>query len=462
MLDLYLMRHAKAKHDGGDMADRHRPLSKRGRRQVAAMARPLQRLGALAGEIHVSPATRTRQTLLGLDENLAAYSLAKRAHTREALYTFDRTALLEWLMTHPAETGSVLLIGHNPALRDLARWLCQQAPPSLPTAGLLHLSLPDGHWQDRGRHQAELVTRLVPTEASHAFFKRRAPKAPDLKKASLAKRALGLLTHQYHLVRALEPGVIAGVDPEFLHQYRVNLRRSRAIGESVRATSDTPGLKKALKRLKRRAQATSDLRDLDVFLDHLDHTPPSLSDTTLSAVCDWLSAQAREQHSVLCQELAQPAYARDMKKWQDFLATKRFRKALRALSSDEIEAVLAQRISQHDHDLRALTSMAPDETLHTLRKTVKRIRYLAELDPVRNKAFLAGLKQRQTLLGDFQDLCTRQAWIKAFANAGTASAGEETIQLECRAWIETIERHKKELRQRIVALEPLTGSLPSN
>lgn len=60
MKELYLLLHAEASPAGRGMGDCHRPLSRRGRRLVAAMAGPLQRLGALDGELHVSTSTRTR------------------------------------------------------------------------------------------------------------------------------------------------------------------------------------------------------------------------------------------------------------------------------------------------------------------------------------------------------------------------------------------------------------------
>lgn len=453
MPELYLMRHAKAKRARGDMTDHQRPLSRRGRRQAAAMARALQRWSAVGGEIHVSSAQRTRQTLEGLDAELPE-SLGERAAFHDALYAFDGQALLEWLRARPPQTERVLIIGHNPALVELARRLCREAPASLPTGGVLHLSLPEGPRRALGKHRAERISRLVPAEASHALFRRKAPRPPDLHKADLAKRIHGLLSHQHRLIRALEPGVIAGVDPEFLHQYRVNLRRSRAIGESLLATTEASGLKKALKRLKRRAQATSELRDLDVFLESLTQTPPALAEGLWGDLVDWLNAEARERHARLCRQLRGPDYAEDMRRWEDVLASRGLRKALRALEPARVEAVLAERIVRHDGDLAALSSDSDDATLHELRKTVKRIRYLAELDPLCHRAFLAGLKRRQTLLGDFQDLCTRQAWIRAFIGA-TGDAPER--QQACADWLAALEAKKQALRQEIIALEPLAS-----
>lgn len=466
MRHLFLMRHAKAKKASGDMADHQRPLRKRGRREAAAMAVPLRRWQALEGELHVSDATRTQETFVEVAEQCSEFPLAERARFDEALYTFDGQALLAWLKTLPDEADKVLVIGHNPALLELADWLCGGAPDDLATGGVLHLTLADTPWHSVAQLSAELADSLSPEQASHAFFKRRAPEPPDLGKADLRHRICELLAHQCRMVRALEPGVIAGVDPEFLHQYRVNLRRSRAIGESVLATAEKPagkktpghkklpGLKKRLKRLKRRAQATSDLRDLDVFLESLDTTPPPLSPRSRLALQRWLHARHQTHHEALCQQLNEPEYDDEMLDWQRYLTSKTFRKGLGRLSSDRIETVLAERILSHDHDLAAIDSESDDEAFHDLRKSVKRIRYLAELEPKRHRDFLARLKRRQTLLGDFQDLCTRQVWINAFASdARNAPRRKE----ECDAWRAALQKEKLALREEIVALEPLAS-----
>lgn len=469
MRHLFLMRHAKAKQGSGDLKDHQRPLNKRGQQQAAAMAMPLWRWQALEGEVHVSGATRTIETLDAIAVQFPDLSLTDQAFVDETLYTFDGQVLLAWLKALPDEAERVLVIGHNPALLELAHWLCAEAPVSLPTGGVVHLTLPvTTSWLEVGQHGARLAASLAPEEASHALFQRREPEPPDLNKAVLDQRILDLLRHQYRRIRALEPGVIAGVDSEFLHQYRVNLRRSRAIGESVLATAQEPvsnkmpGLKKHLKRLKRRAQATSDLRDLDVFLESLEKAPPPLSSGTCLALQRWLQARNRDQHEALCRNLDDPGYAKEMLAWQGFLDSKEFRQSLRRLSSKRIKKVLAQRIAGHDRDLAALTPNSGDEAFHDLRKSVKRIRYLADLEPLnssnkRHRDFLASLKRRQTLLGNFQDLCARQVWINAFDRR---AGGSPEPEQEWNAWRAAREKQKLTLRGEIMVLAPLAPLAP--
>ncbi|MFG6157284.1 CHAD domain-containing protein [Halomonas sp. 1390] len=457
MRQLVLMRHAKAKRGSQKMADHDRPLSKRGRRQAAAMAEAMQYRKDLEGELklHVSGATRTRETLDEMAKRRPELALSERADVDETLYTFDANALLAWLRRLPDANANVLVIGHNPALLELARWLCPAAPDGLPTGSLLRLALPDTAWRSLERDSAEGMESLTPEQASHALFKRRGPEPPKLDKAGLKRRILELLAHQYRCVRALEPGMVAGVDVEFLHQYRVNLRRSRAIGESVLTTIKVPGLKKRLKRLKRRAQATSDLRDLDVFLESLTESSPPLASRSRQALTRWLQARRKEAHAALCQQLAQPDYAEAMRDWWNLIHSRAFRQALAGVSNKRIASVLIERLVRHDQALAGLTSQSDDGAFHDLRKAVKRIRYLAELAPKRHREFLAGLKHRQRLLGDFQDLCTRQAWIEAFAASARHAPRRRR---ECDTWQAALEEKKRALREKIMALAPLAGA----
>ncbi|MDR5874063.1 CHAD domain-containing protein [Vreelandella gomseomensis] len=451
MRHLYLMRHAKAKQPRGDMTDHQRPLRKRGKHQAAVMAPVLQRWQALQGEVYVSTAARTRETFDDIAAQLPDRTLANSVHFDEALYTFDIEALLAWLKALPGEAERVLIIGHNPALVDLARWFDKAAPPSLPTGSVLHVTLPDRPWSSMGQGGAELVGQLSPAEASYPLFKRLAPKQPDHKRDT-ASHIHAMLEHQYRMIRALEPGVVAGIDPEFLHQYRVNLRRSRAVCESVLAITKVPGLKKRLKRLKRRAQATSDLRDLDVFLEDLDKTQPPLSANTRQGLQQWLEGFQRVEHHTLCQQLSAPEYAEELQGWQRFIASGEFDKALSTLSPKRIHAVLEERIARHDDDLAALSFDASDTALHELRKSLKRIRYLADLMPDISKPFLSELKRRQRLLGDFQDLFTRQVWLDAFC--ANADNGQRQKQ-ECSQWRAELEKTKHNLRKDALALAPL-------
>src|SRR5262245_54911270 len=110
---LILLRHGKAVgHDEAD-SDRARGLTARGKREAAQAGRTIAEAGLCPDKILVSTALRTRETFEAL-----APSVNVAPTFIDDLYMADDTAI--W--AHAARAGgkTVLVIGHNPGLHDLA------------------------------------------------------------------------------------------------------------------------------------------------------------------------------------------------------------------------------------------------------------------------------------------------------------------------------------------------------
>src|SRR5215510_14915820 len=119
---LVLFRHAKSAWP--DVADHDRPLARRGIRAAPAMGRWLREAGLLPGQVLCSTARRARETWQFAQAGLAATPPV----TFDArIYEAAATDLLAVIREVPAATGTLLLIGHNPAIEDLALLLA--APP---------------------------------------------------------------------------------------------------------------------------------------------------------------------------------------------------------------------------------------------------------------------------------------------------------------------------------------------
>jgi phosphohistidine phosphatase len=162
MTDLYLLRHAKSSWAEASLADRERPLNRRGLRDAPRMGAALAGRVAPIG-IYTSPARRARETLAGLCKGWPALS---RQHHQvdEALYTFSSEDLLAWLARSPDADGR-WLIGHNPALTDLVNLLCGGWQlDNLPTAGFAWLKLDIDCWRDIGPGCAILHASLFPKQ----------------------------------------------------------------------------------------------------------------------------------------------------------------------------------------------------------------------------------------------------------------------------------------------------------
>jgi phosphohistidine phosphatase len=169
MHQLLLLRHAKSSWDDTDIADRARPLNRRGQRAAAAISRAMSELGLAPRLILSSPAERTRQTLAAL----APFPADTRIETPEALYLADAEQLLRILRGLRDTVPSVLVVGHNPGLHELALTLAetrrqestntQRLAHSFPTAALAEFAI-SGKWRDLGPGTGRLVRFLLPRD----------------------------------------------------------------------------------------------------------------------------------------------------------------------------------------------------------------------------------------------------------------------------------------------------------
>ena len=163
MRTLYLLRHAKSSWDDPALPDHERPLAPRGRRDAKRIAKHLRRLEITPELVLCSSAVRTQQTLDLLRPRLAEVSV----RVEEQLYGASSDTLLARIRSVPDQVGSVLLIGHNPALQDLALMLCssgelERLEAKFPTAALATLALP--RWSSLSPGAADLVAYLVPRQ----------------------------------------------------------------------------------------------------------------------------------------------------------------------------------------------------------------------------------------------------------------------------------------------------------
>jgi phosphohistidine phosphatase len=112
---LVLFRHAKSAWP--DVADHDRPLARRGIRSAPVMGRWLREAGLLPGQVLCSTARRARETWQFAQAGLAATPPV----TFDArIYEAAAPDLLTVIREVPPATGTLLLIGHNPAIEDLA------------------------------------------------------------------------------------------------------------------------------------------------------------------------------------------------------------------------------------------------------------------------------------------------------------------------------------------------------
>jgi phosphohistidine phosphatase len=112
---LLLFRHAKSAWP--DVPDHDRPLARRGVRAAPVMGRWLRNAGLVPGQVLCSTARRARETWQFAQAGLAA---SPPVTFDGRIYAAAPADLLAVIREVPPATGTLLLIGHNPAIEDLA------------------------------------------------------------------------------------------------------------------------------------------------------------------------------------------------------------------------------------------------------------------------------------------------------------------------------------------------------
>ena len=127
MKTLHLLRHAKAEataeNPPAGREDHARPLAKRGHKAAEALAEHLAAANFKVDRVFCSTAVRARETLEPLRALLSGTPIA----FRDTLYMIDENTRVEFLRALPDTIRSVLVVGHNPTVHQLALTLTEKA-----------------------------------------------------------------------------------------------------------------------------------------------------------------------------------------------------------------------------------------------------------------------------------------------------------------------------------------------
>ena len=168
MRTLWLLRHAKASAGGAGLADRDRPLTARGRDGAERIGRHLAERGARPDLVLCSPSLRTRETLEPVTK---ALGVELSVDFDDELYLASEGDLQKRIEQVPDGASSVLLVGHNPGVAELALRLAVRGDPDalaelrrkFPTGALAEFRIPSPHWSQFAR-RCELVAFVTPKQ----------------------------------------------------------------------------------------------------------------------------------------------------------------------------------------------------------------------------------------------------------------------------------------------------------
>jgi CHAD domain-containing protein len=213
------------------------------------------------------------------------------------------------------------------------------------------------------------------------------------------------------------PGALADIDSEFLHDFRVAVRRTRSVLREMGGVFHPGELARRREEFKWLQDQTSQSRDLDVYLDEFEELralAPESMRAALEPLRELLAQRRRDAHARTERALTSQR-ANDLREqWRDRLQVLMVESELeRPDATVPIVELVARRVRKVHHRMvkmgREIEPDSPAEQYHALRKRGKELRYLLELfatplfEPDVVKPMVRALKGLQDVLGHHQD-----------------------------------------------------------
>lgn len=223
-------------------------------------------------------------------------------------------------------------------------------------------------------------------------------------------------------------GVLDDIDPEFLHDMRVAIRRTRSALSMIKG-----GLSEGLSdflttELRYLGQLTGPVRDLDVYLlkeeQYRGLLPPTLREG-LNPFFKTLAQRRSTEQRRLVSALRSPRFQKILSDWRQQLSndtTTDHGGNGGTPVTDLAGKIIHKRLRRILRDGRKIHAESQDLELHQLRIQCKKLRYSLEFfaslyDAKHMKRFIRQLKMLQNNLGEFNDLSVQQGMLTTYLAA---------------------------------------------
>ena len=243
---------------------------------------------------------------------------------------------------------------------------------------------------------------------------------PDMRSDEAAKIILRSLLQ---VIETNQVYIATDVDTEFLHDYRVAIRRTRsALGQikNVFPNETTLGFKKDFSFL---GKLSNQLRDLDVYLLKKDAYKAMLPDVLRDdsdPLFDYLRNKRSNALKQVVSSIESDKYRQILQKWETFLNEPQEDAQTISNADTRILTLAQKRIYKKYGSIVEASSRVfekiDDEKLHALRIECKKLRYLMEffssLFPRKKiNVLIKQLKKLQNRLGNVNDLRVQQEYL---------------------------------------------------
>ncbi len=245
---------------------------------------------------------------------------------------------------------------------------------------------------------------------------------PDMPAAHAVGR---ILEHLFDIMQKNCDGIIADIDTEFLHDFRVAVRRARSLVGQIKnvfPADMTEWLKTDLAFL---GKSTNRLRDMDVYLlkkeQYFSRLPDDLWDG-LAPFFEHISSERNKEKQKIEHVLTDRNTQNKMDYWKQKFSKPVGTNAATAANQPVYTAARKKILKKYRQVLRLgdqIDDRTPDAQLHDLRIACKKLRYLLEffqsLFPRKKIGrFIKKVKLLQENLGDFNDFYVQQLKLREY------------------------------------------------
>jgi CHAD domain-containing protein len=261
------------------------------------------------------------------------------------------------------------------------------------------------------------------------------------------------------------PGVLADADVEFLHDYRVAIRRTRAVLREMNGVFDRDALRGVRAEFKWLQDQTSATRDLDVYLHEFEELR-ALAPESTRADLEPIEPLLRQRRGLTRRAMGQALRserARALRaQWLEILQVLVLEsqdprpdcaRPIAELASRRIRRVHGRMIAMGG----AIGAQSPPEEYHELRKKGKELRYLLELfgaplfDPDAVRPLIKALKGLQDVLGLHQDREVQIEMLRELAQELVARPGGPRALMAIGTLVDRLEADAARARSQFAA-----------
>jgi CHAD domain-containing protein len=281
---------------------------------------------------------------------------------------------------------------------------------------------------------------------------------------SVKHAATTMISTYIGVARRNEAGIIADLDTEYLHDYRVSLRRVRSIISLFKGAYHQEQQQALNTRLANLMRQTNRLRDLDVYLleeaDDYAALPSSLHEG-LSQIFAAFSTEREAEWQRLANHLQSRAYRLEIRTLQrTFAQDARLEPGHHASKNCRQQAakLISQRYRKVCKIAAGIDDQTPDDTVHKLRLQCKKLRYLLDLsgplfDKKKVKEIIKPLKRLQDNLGSFNDYSVQQLALQQFLDQQLQhNPNTKTQMIEAIGALIAI-KHQQQARERALVMQ---------